>query len=192
MVLLLTNTLCTLCLRGRRFHTMSFYNCNILQGASIKELFRFSQLQVRLLRKVHLYKCVVGMRGRNGGISSATWWHIRTALRFAWWGQWQEGSLYGALSVVIFMEFGQVGAKRYGGHLKVISWGWGCKGALLMGKAGSHFVILLYFETLLQVLPGIYCKTFYWIPLFTILLLFYVFEVGKAKSSIQSVLMILH
>ena len=60
----------------------------------------------------------------------------------------------------------------------------------LMGKAGSHYVILLYFETLLQVLLGIYCKRFYWIPLFTILL-FYVFEVGKAKSATQSVLMIL-
>ena len=38
---------------------------------------------------------------------------------------------------------------------------------------------------------GIHCKTFYWIPLFTMLLLFYVFEVGKAKSATQSVLMIL-
>ena len=56
-------------------------------------------------------------------------------------------------------------------------------------KAGSHYVILLYCETLLQVLLGIYCKRFYWIPLFTILLLFYVFQVGKAKSATQSVLM---
>ena len=37
----------------------------------------------------------------------------------------------------------------------------------------------------------IYCKRFYWILLFTILLLFYVSEVGKAKSTTQSVLMIL-
>ena len=56
---------------------------------------------------------------------------------------------------------------------------------------GSHYVILLYCETLLQVLRGIYCKRFYWIPPFTILLLFYVFEVGKVKSATQSVLMIL-
>ena len=41
----------------------------------------------------------------------------------------------------------------------------------------------MYCETLLQVLLGKYCKRFYWIPLFTILLLFYVFEVGKAKSA---------
>ena len=65
------------------------------------------------------------------------------------------------------------------------------RGTLFIGKAGSHYVILLYCETLLQVLLGIYCKRFYWIPLFTILLLFYVFEVGKAKSATQSVLMIL-
>ena len=57
---------------------------------------------------------------------------------------------------------------------------------LFIGKAGSHYVILLYCETLLQVLRGIYCKRFYWIPLFTILLLFYVFEVSKAKSATQS------
>ena len=65
------------------------------------------------------------------------------------------------------------------------------KGCFFIGKTGSHYVILLYCETLLQVLLGIYCKRFYWIPLFTILLLFYVFEVGKAKSATQSVLMIL-
>ena len=64
-------------------------------------------------------------------------------------------------------------------------------GALFIGKAGSHYVKLLYCEAFLQVLLGIYCKRFYWIPLFTILLLFYVFEVGKAKSATQSVLMIL-
>ena len=65
------------------------------------------------------------------------------------------------------------------------------RGTLLIGKGGSHYVILLYCETLLQVLLDIYCKRFYWIPLFTILLLFYVFEVGKAKSATPSVLMIL-
>ena len=96
--------------------------------------------------------------------------------------------------VVIFMGFGQAGAKRCGGCLKVISWGWWCKsqkGALLIGKAGSHYVILLYCETLLQVLMGVYYKRFYQIPLFTILLLFYVFEISKAKSGTESVLMIL-
>ena len=50
----------------------------------------------------------------------------------------------------------------------------------------THYVILLYCETLLQVLLGIYCKRFYWMPLF-IILLFYMF----VKSATQSVLMIL-
>ena len=58
-----------------------------------------------------------------------------------------------------------------------------------MGKAGSHYIILLCCEAFLQVLLGIYCKRFYWVPLFTILLLLNVFEVGKAKSATQNVLM---
>ena len=106
-------------------------------------------------------------------------------------GLWYEGFVYGALLVVIFMGFRRAGAKRGGVWLKVINWGWRCKGALFIGKTGSHYVMLLYCETLLQVLLGIYCKRFYWLPLFTILLLFYVFEVGKVKSTTQSVLMIL-
>ena len=96
--------------------------------------------------------------------------------------------------VAIFMGFGQAGAKRCGRCLKIINWPWrwkSQKGALFIGKAGSGYVILLYCETLLQVLLGIYCKRFYWVTLFTILLLFYLFEVGKAKSATQSVLMIL-
>ena len=38
-VLLLKNTLCPLCLSGWGFHPMSFFNCNILQVATIMELF---------------------------------------------------------------------------------------------------------------------------------------------------------
>ena len=64
------------------------------------------------------------------------------------------------------------------------------RGALFMGKVGSHYLVLVYCETLLQVLLGIYCKRFYRISLFTMLMLFYLFEVGKAKSATQSVLMI--
>ena len=93
--------------------------------------------------------------------------------------------------VAIFMGFWQAGAKRCGGCLKVINWGWRCKSQ----KGGSFHreerFSLLYCETLLQVLLGIYCKRFYWRPLFTILLLLYVFEIGKAKSATQSVLMLM-
>ena len=84
--------------------------------------------------------------------------------------------------VVIFMVWGML--KSY--QLEVEK-----GGTLFLGKASSHYIILFYCETLLQVLLGIYCKRFYWIPLFTILLLFYVSEVGKAKTVTQSVLMIL-
>ena len=118
----LKNTLCTLCLRGWRFHAMPVFICNILQGSSITSR---SKKVWRILRSHQL------------------------------WG-------------------------NYASHKK---------GTLFIEKAGSHYVILLYCETLLQVLLGIYCKRFYEIPLFTILLLFYVFEVGKAKSATQSVLM---
>ena len=58
-------------------------------------------------------------------------------------------------------------------------------GTFFIEKAGYHYVILLYCETLLQVLLGIYCKRFYHISLFTILLLFYMSEVDKAKSATQ-------
>ena len=87
--------------------------------------------------------------------------------------------------VAIFMVWGM---------LKVINGGGDAshkKGPLFIEKAGSHCVILLYCENLLQVLRGIYCKRFNWIPSCTILLLFYVFEIGKAKSANPSVLMIL-
>ena len=84
-------------------------------------------------------------------------------------------------------------SKKVWGCLKLINWGWQCKstlgGALFIGKAGSHCVILLCFEAFLLVLLVIYCKRFYWILLFTIRLLFNVFEVGKAKSATQNVLM---
>ena len=80
--------------------------------------------------------------------------------------------------VVIFVGFGQAGAKRCEGCFKV-------RGGDESHKRWAHCVIQLYCETLLEVLLGIYCKKIYWIPLFTILLLFYVFEVGKAKSATQ-------
>ena len=64
--------------------------------------------------------------------------------------------------VVLFMGFGQAGAKKVWGVLKSHQLGGrGREGggdasnkrdAFFIGKAGSHYVILLYCETLLQVL----------------------------------------
>ena len=95
--------------------------------------------------------------------------------------------------VVMFMGFGQAGATRCGGCLKVINWGWRCKSQ----KEGSfhrkgrfslcNTAVLWNF---IANLTG-YCKRFYWIPFFTILLLLYVFEVGKAQSVTQNVLIVL-
>ena len=64
----------------------------------------------------------------------------------------------------IFIGFGQEGAKMCGGCLKVINWGWRCKSQ-----------------------KGVYTVTGFIGYLSS--LLFYVFEVGKAKSAAQSVLM---
>ena len=77
------------------------------------------------------------------------------------------------VTAAIFMGFGQAGAKMCGRCLKSSIGGDDAshkRGALFIGKAGSHCVILLYCEILLQVLLGIYCKRYYWIPLFTVAL----------------------
>ena len=82
-------------------------------------------------------------------------------------------------------------SKKVWGCLKVINWGWRCKSQ----KGGSFHregrFSLCNTAVLWNFIAGltIYCKRFYWIPLLTILLLLYVFEVGKAKNAAQSVLM---
>ena len=91
------------------------------------------------------------------------------------------------------MGFEQARAKSCERCLEVINWvgvvmQFTKGGLFFVEKVGSH-VILLYWETLLQVILSIYCKIFYQIPLFTILLLFSVFD--KAKKPTQSVLLIL-
>ena len=65
------------------------------------------------------------------------------------------------------------------------------RGTLFLEKADPHYVILLYCKTLLHDLLVICCRKLYQISLLTILPLFYVFEVKKAKSATQSDLMIL-
>ena len=66
--------------------------------------------------------------------------------------------------------------------------------AMQVTKGGDLFigeVLTMQYCCIVKLYCKSYCKRFYWIPLFTILLLFYVFEVGKAKSATQSVLMVL-
>ena len=178
---------------------MPCFKCNILQGVSITGLF-----QVCL---------VVSQNLGEGALIQMFCWYAREK----WRNQFSlvacedclavcfEGLVVGRICVwclviaAIFMEFGQAGAKRCGGCLKVINWAGVptevtkrvAQGMNAIGKTGSQYVIMLYCKTLLHIFLGIYCKKIYWIPIFTILLLFYVFQVGKAKSTTQSVLIIL-
>ena len=98
--------------------------------------------------------------------------------------------------VAIFMGFGQAGAKRCGGCLKVINWGWRCKSQ----KGGSfhregrfslcntavlwNFIASLTGYILQKILSD---TSLHYITA----LLFYVFQIYKAKNATQSVLMIL-
>ena len=92
-------------------------------------------------------------------------------------------SVYGALSKLSYLW--------YGGCLKVINWGWW---RWKSQKGGSFHREGRFFQCDTAILWNfivscIYCKIFHWITLFTMLLLCYVFEVGKARSTTQSVLM---
>ena len=95
-------------------------------------------------------------------------------------------SVWCLVIAAIFMVWGMLKSHHLAVTMQVTK-----EGILFIGRAASHYVILLYCETLLHVLLGICCKRFYWIPLFTIPLLFCMFEIGKAKSVTESVLMIL-
>ena len=95
-------------------------------------------------------------------------------------------SVWCLVIAAIFMVWGMLKSHHLGVTMQVTK-----EGILFIGRAASHYVILLFCETLLHVLLGICCKRFYWIPLFTIPLLFCMFEIGKAKSVTESVLMIL-
>ena len=115
-----------MCLGGWRFHEMSFFNCNILQGASITELF-----QVCL---------AVSQTHGKGALVQMFCWYARQK----WGSQFNLVACEDCLElcfvelvglvvericvwclviVVIFIGFGQAGAKKCGGCLKVISWG---------------------------------------------------------------------
>ena len=84
----------------------------------------------------------------------------------------QRSCVWCLVIVAIFMVFGQAREKKVWGMLKShrlrVAMQVTKSGALFIGKAGSHYVKLLYCEAFLQVLLGIYCKRFYWIPLFAI------------------------
>ena len=170
-VLPLKNTLYT-GLRDWEFHTMPFFNCNILEGASITELFYLGLLSSKSdsWRRCPCTNVLFSLVA------------CEDCLEVCFVGLVVERICVWCLVIVaIFMGFGQARAKRCGGCLKVINWGWWCK-----SQKGGSFHRESRFS--LQVLLGIYCKRFYWIPL---PLCFTRFEVGKTKSATQSVPVIL-
>ena len=57
------------------------------------------------------------------------------------------------------------------------------RGTFYKKKASSHYVILLYCKTLLQVLLGIYCKRFYQIPFHYITVVFCVWGWQGQKNN---------
>ena len=77
------------------------------------------------------------------------------------------------------MGFGRAEAKRCDGWQSKTqggAGGWGGKGFLWGRVGGSHYVIVLCWNFIFKIVSlTVYCKRFYKIPLFTILLLFYLF-----------------
>ena len=190
-VLQLKNTLCILCLRGWGFHAMPFSRC-----LNYRAFLGFLSCESECWRR---YTCTnvllvgegeVGELVQPGGILGLLW-----RLLYRTSGSKEQNYVLCLVIVVIFMGFGQAGAKRCYGCLKAIIRWWQCKSQQgnFCPRAGRFsLLILLYCETLLKVLLGTYFKTkrFYRIPIFT-MLLFYLFEVGKAKIATHSILTIL-
>ena len=132
-----------------------------------------------------MFSCYVREKRR----SQLSLWHVKTALRFALW-DYQELCMVPCDSCHIYELWTSRSRKVY----------W-------MVKSHQLWVAFQVFSQGRQVLTMYYCCivklycTSYWIYtvkdfiryilLFTILMLFYVFEVSKTKSATQSVLMIL-
>ena len=136
----LKNTLYT-GLRGWEFHTMPFFNCNILEGASITELFYLSLPSCKSdsWRRCHCTNVLFSLVA------------CKDCLEVCFVGLVVERICVWYLVIVaIFMVWGML--------KKVINWGWWCK-----SQKGGSFHRESRFS--LQVLLGIYCKRFYWIPL---------------------------
>ena len=103
-VLLLKNTLCTLCVRGWGFHAMPFFNCNILQGVSITELFQVYLVESQALGEGALVQMFL--------FSLVAY---EDCLEVCFVGLVVERiCVWCLVIVVIFMGFGQAGAKRCG------------------------------------------------------------------------------
>ena len=112
---------------GWGFHAISVFICNILQGASITELFQICLVVSQNLGEGTLVlMCCWYVREKLGSQFSLV--ACEDCLEVCFVGLVVERICVWCLVIVaIFMGFGQAGAKRCGGCLKVINWGWRCK-----------------------------------------------------------------
>ena len=107
----------------------------------------------------------------NGGVSSILL-HLRTALRLICGTSDRKDlcmvpchswHIYGIWNSRSKKVWGILKSHQLWVVMQVRKWG-----TLFTGKTPRHYVILLYCETLLQILLSINCKRFCWIPLFTL------------------------
>ena len=149
---------------------MLFFNCNILHGAPITELFWVCLVVSQILGEGALVQMFCWyMREKWGSYFSLE--ACENCLEVCFMGLVVQRICVWCLVIVSNLRDLDKHEQKGVGCLKVINWEWQCKsqkgaGALFIGKAGSHCVILLYCEAFLQVLLGIYCKRFYWKPSF--------------------------
>ena len=106
------NTLCTLCFRGQGFHAKPIFFCNILFLRSCNsDLWRKYTLKC-------LFWCIEGKRWDS---QFSLREQVRTALRFALLDQWQEETMYSALSQLSYLW--DLKEQKGGENFKVIIWG---------------------------------------------------------------------
>ena len=105
----------------------AFFNCNILQGASITELFQVCLVVSQILGEGALVQMFCWYAREKWG-SQFSLVACEDCLEVCFVGLVVERiCVWCLVIVVIFMGFGQAGAKRCGGCLKVFNWGWRCK-----------------------------------------------------------------
>ena len=120
--------------------------CNIWQGASFRAL-------LGRIGGVGEFVQSGGMRGLPWGLLCGTSGRMDLCMV-----PFHSCHVYGIWTSRSKNVWGMLKSHRLGVAMQVK------KGGSFIGKTCSHCV-MLYCETLLQVLLGIYCKRFYWIPL---------------------------
>ena len=121
-LLLLKNTLFTLCLRSWGFHAMPFVIVISCKVSVLWSCFKSGSWR----RCAYTNVLLVCEREMGELVQPSGMWGLPWDLLC-----WASGIKYLCMvpchSCHTFMGFGQAGTKRCGGCLKIISWGWRCK-----------------------------------------------------------------